>query len=67
LALVKNPIFIFMEFLVVVAAIFHGLNGIRIALNSFGIAVPYQKHLFYGVLLLTVATCAYFAIRMFSH
>jgi succinate dehydrogenase / fumarate reductase, cytochrome b subunit len=67
LALVKSPVFIFFEFLVVVAAIFHGLNGLRIALNSFGIAVPFQKHIFYAVLILTGVICAYFAIRMFSH
>ena len=37
IALVKNPLFLLGELLVVAAALIHGLNGIRIGLTSFGI------------------------------
>ena len=46
IALVKNPIFLTGELLVIAAALIHGLNGIRIGLTSFGIAGGKQKQLF---------------------
>src|SRR5688500_19014386 len=49
IALAKNPLLVAGELLVVAAGLFHGLNGLRLALTSFGIGVPYQKHLLYGV------------------
>ena len=66
LAFIKSPVFVFGEFLVVVAGFYHGLNGLRIVLTSFGVAVPYQKQLFYVLLLLTVIVSLIFGIRMFT-
>ncbi|MEJ2706872.1 MAG: succinate dehydrogenase, cytochrome b556 subunit [Anaerolineales bacterium] len=66
LQLIKSPVFVFGEFLVVIAGLYHGLNGIRIVLTSFGIAVPYQKQLFYVLFLLAVAGSVIFGIRMFT-
>ncbi len=66
LALIKSPLFVFGEFLVVAAGIIHGLNGLRIALTSFGIAVPYQKQLFYILMAIAVIGCAFFAYKMFT-
>ena len=67
ISLMKNPIFIFGEFLVVAAGLIHGLNGIRLGLNSFGIGVARQKEFFYVVFVIAVALSAYFALRMFAH
>jgi succinate dehydrogenase / fumarate reductase cytochrome b subunit len=67
IALVKNPIFLTGELLVVAAAIIHGLNGIRIGLTSFGIAGGKQKKLFVGLMTVAVITIVYFAIRIFTH
>jgi len=66
LATIHSPVFVFGEFLVVSAGIIHGLNGIRIALNSFGIAVPYQKQLFAGLMVLAILGSLIFAVRMFT-
>jgi succinate dehydrogenase / fumarate reductase cytochrome b subunit len=66
LKLIHSPIYIFGEFLVVAAGIIHGFNGIRIALTSFGIAVPQQKPLFVALMILAGITCLFFAIRMFT-
>lgn len=66
LATIHSPIFVFGEFLVVSAGIIHGLNGIRIALNSFGIAVPYQKQLFAVLIVLALVGSLIFAVRMFT-
>ncbi len=62
----ESPIYIIGELLVVSAGIYHGLNGIRVALNSFGWAIPYQKQLFYGLAIVAVLGSVIFGIRMFT-
>ncbi|RPI30760.1 MAG: succinate dehydrogenase, cytochrome b556 subunit [Chloroflexota bacterium] len=64
--LVKSPLFIFSELLVVIGGLYHGLNGLRIALTSFGVAVPYQRQLFYVFLAITIIGSLIFAFRMFT-
>ncbi len=66
ITLAKSPLYIIGELLVIVAVLLHGLNGLRVTLTSFGIAVPYQKQMFYGLILLVVVGGLVFAIRMFS-
>jgi succinate dehydrogenase / fumarate reductase cytochrome b subunit len=66
LELVHSPIYIFGELLVVAAGIYHGLNGIRIGLTSFGIGVVYQKQLFYTLLTISIIVIITFGIRMFT-
>lgn len=66
LKLIHSPTFIFGEFLVVAAGIIHGLNGIRIALTSFGIAVPQHRSLFIILMILAGLASLFFAIRMFT-
>jgi DNA-binding SARP family transcriptional activator len=51
------------ELLVVVGGLYHGLNGLRVALTSFGIGVARQRALFYGLLALVVVASALFALR----
>ena len=65
IALAKTPLIKFGELLVVAAGILHGTNGIRITLNSFGIAVRYQVQIFIIMLVLSLAGIAYFAYFMF--
>ena len=67
IALVKNPLFLTGELLVVAAALIHGLNGIRIGLTSFGIWAKYQKQLFVIIMSIALITIAFFALRMFTH
>jgi succinate dehydrogenase / fumarate reductase cytochrome b subunit len=66
LELLHNPVVIALELLVVIAGIYHGLNGLRVSLTSFGIWVPSQKALFWTVLALTIAGGLFFAVRMFG-
>jgi succinate dehydrogenase / fumarate reductase, cytochrome b subunit len=66
-ALAKTPLFLMGELLVIVAALYHGLNGLRIALTSFGIGVRYQKEMFYGILAIVAAAGLTFAVVMFGH
>ena len=66
LRLIHNPIMVFAEWLVVAAGIIHGLNGIRIGLTSFGIAVPHQKQLFMGLMAVALLASLVFAVHMFA-
>jgi len=65
IALVKNPLFKLGELLVIAAGLIHGLNGLRIALNSLGIAVRYERALFISLMLLAGAGILFFGYRMF--
>ncbi len=66
LAIIKSPFFVFGEWLVVIGGFYHGLNGIRVGLTSFGIAVPYQKQIFYVLFVIAALASLIFGIRMFS-
>ena len=66
IALVKNPLFKLGELLVIAAGVIHGLNGIRIALNNFGIGVRCQKGTFIALMLIALFIIAFFTFKMFS-
>jgi len=66
LLLAKSPVIKIGEMFVICGGILHGLNGIRIALNSFGFLIKFQKELFIGLIIIVLAATAFFAIRMFS-
>ncbi len=66
IATAKSPLYILGELLVIAAALYHGLNGVRVLLTSFNIGVPQQKQMFYTALLLSVLGTLVFAVRMFT-
>ncbi|MBP1694812.1 MAG: sdhC, partial [Chloroflexi bacterium] len=66
LTFLHTPVVIFGEWLVIIAGIYHGLNGIRIGLTSFGIAVPSQKALFWVVFVVSAIGSLYFGLKMFG-
>lgn len=64
ISMMKNPIFIIGELLVIAAGILHGINGIRIGLTSFGIGVRYQRVMLILGGLISVMGIIFFGIRM---
>ena len=66
LELAKHPVIIFGELLVVIAGIYHGLNGVRIGLTTFSDTSPYQKVIFYIFFIITVVGSLIFTVRMFT-
>ena len=66
IALVRNPIFMAGEYLVVMGGLLHGLNGIRIAITSLGIGAAYQKQLFYSLMTIAVVAILFFGFVMFG-
>jgi succinate dehydrogenase / fumarate reductase, cytochrome b subunit len=65
-AFAKSPLIKIGEMFVIAGGIIHGLNGIRIALNGFGIWAKYQKQLFIYMMIIALITIGYFAFRMFT-
>ena len=65
LELTENPFIKLGEWLVVAAAILHGLNGIRIVLTSFGVGVTRQKQLFVGLMAIAALVILFFTVRMY--
>jgi len=61
----KTPIFMAGELLVIAAGLIHGLNGIRIALNSIGIGTRNQRAMFIALMGIALLGTAYFFYRMF--
>ena len=66
LELAETPVVVFGELLVIVASIYHGLNGIRIGLTTFSETSKIQKTVFYILILITAAGGLIFGIRMFT-
>jgi succinate dehydrogenase / fumarate reductase cytochrome b subunit len=66
-AFAKNPFILVAELFVVAAGFIHGLNGIRIALTSFGIGGGKQKQLFLVFMSIAAAAIIFFAIKMLAH
>ncbi len=66
IALVRNPVFIAGEFVVVIGVLLHGLNGVRVVLTSLGFGVTVQKGMFYALMTLAVLACIVFALKMFG-
>jgi succinate dehydrogenase / fumarate reductase cytochrome b subunit len=65
LELTENPWIKLGEWLVVAAAVLHGLNGIRVVLTSFGVSVTRQKQLFVGLMVVAALIILVFTIRMY--
>ena len=66
LELAKHPVIILGELFVVIAGIYHGLNGVRVGLTTFSETSPYQKVIFYIFFVITVVGSLFFAVRMFT-
>jgi succinate dehydrogenase / fumarate reductase, cytochrome b subunit len=65
IAFAKNPVFKVGEMLVIAAGLIHGLNGIRIAMNSFGWGIRIQKQAFIALMLLAIVGIIWFGTIMF--
>jgi len=65
IALAKTPVVMVGELLVIAAGLIHGLNGIRIALNSFRIGVRVQRQLFIALMAVAIVGTLVFGYVMF--
>ena len=66
IVLAKTPVIKVAEVFVIAGGIIHGLNGIRIALSSFGFGVRIQKQIFVGLMAVAAVGILVFAFSMFG-
>jgi succinate dehydrogenase / fumarate reductase cytochrome b subunit len=66
LVLAHTPVVKMGEMLVIAGGLIHGLNGIRIALTSFGWGTTRQREILITILALSVIGTIFFAYKMFS-
>lgn len=67
IALARSPLFLALDVILIFGILYHGLNGIRVALVGMGFAVRWQKALFWwlmalGALLLAASGWLVFTI-----
>jgi succinate dehydrogenase / fumarate reductase cytochrome b subunit len=60
----QSPMIKVGEVVLIAAVLFHGLNGLRLTLQAFGIGVREQKTLFAFAILTTILGSALFALRL---
>ncbi len=53
-ALVKSPLFLILDVVLLFGLIFHGLNGIRVTLVGLGFITEKQRSLFWGVMVVGI-------------
>jgi succinate dehydrogenase / fumarate reductase, cytochrome b subunit len=67
MAVFQTPFWRFMDLLLLLAVLFHSLNGIRLLLFDAGKGLRQQRQLFWLAFGLTIAIFMYSAIMVFSH
>ncbi len=65
IALASTPVIKIGELLVIAAGLIHGLNGLRIALTSFGIGTTRQRQIFVALMVVAVLGTLVFGWKMF--
>jgi succinate dehydrogenase cytochrome b556 subunit len=65
-ALVKSPLFLLLDIVLIIGILTHGLNGIRLTLVGFGIGVPSHKLMLWLAVILTIVFSIVSALAIFS-
>jgi len=66
LGLIRSPIFLLLDVVLIAGAVIHGLNGIRVALFGFGIGVRSQKSEFIFLMAAALILIACAAVLIFT-
>jgi succinate dehydrogenase / fumarate reductase cytochrome b subunit len=64
--LVRSPVYVALDALLLGVAAFHGFNGLRLTMLGLGRAVRWQKEMLWASVALAVAFTAWFGARMIS-
>jgi succinate dehydrogenase / fumarate reductase cytochrome b subunit len=60
--LFDHPVMVFLDFMLVAAVLYHGLNGVRVLLMDMGIGIHRHKAVFLAVMIIAGGLLAWFAI-----
>ncbi|HLF29332.1 MAG TPA: hypothetical protein VJG32_23655 [Anaerolineae bacterium] len=66
ITLARSPAFLVLDVILIAGWLIHGLNGLRVTLTGFGIAVRAQKALFVGLMVVAVLGLAVMAALVFG-
>lgn len=58
----EDPFLVFLDFLLVAAVLYHGLNGLRVILMDFGVGIRHHKAVFWAVMAIAGGLLAWFAV-----
>lgn len=64
--LAKSPFFLFLDVILIVGLVFHGLNGVRVALVGTGVAADKQRPLFWILMAIGVVITVVAAVLVFA-
>jgi succinate dehydrogenase / fumarate reductase cytochrome b subunit len=64
--LARSPLFLAFDVVLIFGILYHGLNGIRVALVGMGIAVPQQRVLFWVLVVIGLAALVISAWTIFT-
>ncbi|MGO8683926.1 MAG: succinate dehydrogenase, cytochrome b556 subunit [Thermoleophilia bacterium] len=62
-----SPFLVFLDFMLVSAVLYHGLNGVRILLMDLGYGVHRHKAIFWACMAVAAATLTVFAVKAAPH
>lgn len=65
-SLARSPYFLTLDVILLAGILFHGLNGLRIALTGFNVGVKKQKVLFSALIFVTVVVLGAAALKIFG-
>ena len=65
-ALARMPAFLLLDVILIAGALIHGLNGVRVTLTGFGMALSAQKALFVGLMIVALVALAVSAAKIFG-
>ncbi len=65
-ALVKSPLFLLLDVVLIIGILVHGLNGIRLSLIGFGLGVPNHKLMLWLGVILTIVFSVISALAIFT-
>jgi succinate dehydrogenase / fumarate reductase cytochrome b subunit len=65
-AIVKSPFFLALDVMLLFGLLFHGLNGIRVALVGMGIGVQSQRTLFHALMIIGLVLLIVGGILVFT-
>jgi len=66
IATTVSPAFLPFDILLLLATIFHGVNGIRVVLNEFGIGYEVRKAMLYATYLITAVLWIIASVAMYN-
>lgn len=64
--LARSPLFLALDVLLIAGLLIHGLNGLRVILTGFGVALRAQKALFVGLMLVAAVALVASGIKIFG-